>query len=299
MNPERTKPTALFLLLLLLLAACAAPPAAVPATAAPATAVPAPAVPAPAGTAPASSPTLEPQTPTATADPAYPPRATLLPNLVEPVPFEAADLLPAGLAVNVYRLNQPIVAEEVGFDEIRLSLGQRSQLSRQPEGRTIWSDRPQYLQQDLMTVSFAYDETAAQPNGTARVLRAGEVIFETQLNNTAFRHPLVGFWTYGEHWALETLGSVIIDGQAVNDLHGYSESFEFHLLGGQPLYFFSRAGRLGMNYAGQEIPLPGDEISHYLCCSGSLLNPVQVGSGLVLLANSGEQSYYLEIEVQE
>jgi hypothetical protein len=115
--------------------------------------------------------------------------------------------------------------------------------------------------------------------------------------------PLQGLWTYPGHWALEILlstpeawvGLVFIDGQSLNEVHGYEESFGFQLLSDKPFYFYQRDGQIGLSYDGQETDLAYSGIPHYQCCSGAALNPQPARDMVSFFAQREEAWYYVEV----
>jgi hypothetical protein len=153
----------------------------------------------------------------------------------------------------------------------------------------ITNSQPQYLNNDVM-----YPELKAAQQ--VSVYRSGRVIYTTDAPDRPAASGLIGFWTFIGHWSLEVVDRVIIDGQPVNERYGYTKSYEFHVLNQKPLFFFEKDGRLGLNYDGNEIPLPWQSIDHYGCCSGGTLNPVQVGNLLLFFARQGDRWDYVELE---
>ena len=122
------------------------------------------------------------------------------------------------------------------------------------------------------------------PAGYVEVKRAGKVI---QTIPTAFGGPLLdfmGLWTYQNHWHIEVLskldlalnnpvGDIYADGVSLNQSRGYQDSFNFAYLNDQPFYFYKKGGKIGISYAGQEIPLDYDQVLHDGCCSAGVFNP--------------------------
>ncbi|HEX7620924.1 MAG TPA: hypothetical protein VF359_06965, partial [Anaerolineales bacterium] len=92
-------------------------------------------------------------------------------------------------------------------------------------------------------------------------------------------------------------GEIFIDGQSLNDLHGYDESYGFQTIHGRPFYFYKRDGKIGVSYDGQEIAFAYDGVWHYGCCSGGELNPHIAQNIIGFFAWRGEQWYYTEIGV--
>jgi len=153
---------------------------------------------------------------------------------------------------------------------------------------------PQFLGDDVM---YADMELGSDPHITVRVFLNDQQIYKTALSEKQeSQSPLIGFWTYGRHWVLELKNNIIIDGQSVNQYQEYQKSYEFHLLGGKPLYFFEKDGEVNLNYDEQEIILNGYLIPHGNCCSDAELNPRQRNNLLVFFLNKSQQWYYVEIE---
>ena len=166
----------------------------------------------------------------------------------------------------------------------------------------IRNSRPQFLGDDLMHIELSYGATPTKMMETdqsaplmVQVYRGSQSIYQTTFQDRPAANGIIGFWTYGAHWALETINSIVIDGQKVNTLYGCSKSYEFHLLGGKPLFFYERAGQTGLNLDGIETAFPYEDISHYGCCSAGAFNPVQIGDLLLFFARNDNTPYYFEL----
>jgi hypothetical protein len=95
---------------------------------------------------------------------------------------------------------------------------------------------------------------------------------------------LHGFWTYDNHWVLESgfiknheapiIGELVEDGVLLNDKNGYQEAFGFQTIHGRPFYFFKKDDVVNAWYDGQEIQLGFEAIPHYGCCNLVDLSPV-------------------------
>ncbi len=151
--------------------------------------------------------------------------------------------------------------------------------------------QPQYMGYDLLYADM--ESVDGRQNVKVTVYRnTREMIYTTTIQAKAPIPGLVNLWTFSDpwvdHWALEVADSVVIDGQPVNEQHDYQKSYEFHLIGGKPFYFFERAGKVSANYDGHEIALDGSEIPHYNCCSPGLLNPRQKNDTLIFFMNKDQ-----------
>ena len=94
---------------------------------------------------------------------------------------------------------------------------------------------------------------------------------------------------------LPHLGDIIWNGESLNELEGYQQSFGIHLLSGKLFYFFIRDDALGYYYDGAKYPLDYDRISYHACCSGGLANPHGLDDSMVIFTNRGDQRYLVFI----
>jgi hypothetical protein len=155
-----------------------------------------------------------------------------------------------------------------------------------------------------------------QPDGKmlAQVTRNGNVFFSTPIEAPGTTSAFRVLTVYDDHWVFEIAqekalppntqlvdsffaGEIFVDGQSLNDLHGYDESYGFQTIHGRPFYFYKRDGKIGVSYDGQEIALGYDGVWHYGCCSGGALNPRMAQNAIGFFAWRGDQWYYTEIGV--
>lgn len=162
-----------------------------------------------------------------------------------------------------------------------------------------------------LTVSINGDVIVAsedtQPSDFERsilVTRNNEPVFRTDAGQISPIEPVQGLWTFDGHWVLETNlfltdkpfnGQVFVDGEPLNQKNGYEESFNFQTLNGRPFYFFRRNGKVDAWFDGKEIPLGFDDISHYLCCGDSGLNPKARQGAVLFFGNNGSKWYFVRI----
>jgi hypothetical protein len=149
---------------------------------------------------------------------------------------------------------------------------------------------------------------------TAQVTRNGMVIFSKLIIPPGVTSEYRVLDVYDNHWVLELAkeksippntqlvdssfaGEIFLDGQSLNVIHGYEESYGFQTIHGKPFYFYKRDGKIEISYDGQEIALGYDGVSHYGCCSGGALNPRMAQSIIGFFAWRGTQWYYTEIGV--
>ncbi|MGM0375038.1 MAG: hypothetical protein ACQEQQ_11550 [Chloroflexota bacterium] len=135
------------------------------------------------------------------------------------------------------------------------------------------------------------------------VIKGNEVLFTTDAGLPSPVMPLQALWAYDDHWVLEILfseeeiwkGEIFRDGELLNDLKGYDESFGFQLLASEPFYFYQRGDTVGFSYAGEEKDLPYNRIPHYYCCGESTLNPIHSENMVAFFAQQDEEWFYLEL----
>ena len=230
-----------------------------------------------------------------------------------------APAVPPELSVAEYPLTQPPEAEStvLNFDS-----------SVQGDPRSLHAaERAQHFPDTSCTVGNSFGlcvtlgsdqlfatEGWTDPNdGDVIVTRNGQQVYKVSVGSASPVTALRGLWAYDDHWAVETAlvnnqqsgnevtafatGQVAVDGSSLNDQLGYEEAFGFQTLGGKPFYFFQREGKIDANYAGVEIPLGYDEITHYNCCSASSLNPTIYPNLVTFFGRKGETWYYAEIGV--
>jgi len=152
---------------------------------------------------------------------------------------------------------------------------------------------------------------------TAQVTRNGIVIFSTLIEPPGTSSPFRVLTVYDNYWVFEVAqenkslppntylvdsyftGEIFVDGQSINNLHGYDDSFGFQTIHDRPFYFYKRDGKTGISFDGQEIALGYDGVWHYGCCSGGDLNPRMAQNIIGFFAWRGDQWYYTEIGVFE
>ena len=150
-------------------------------------------------------------------------------------------------------------------------------------------------------------------SGSVTVTRNGSPLYKIPVGDSSPIDSLRGLWTYDGHWALETAyvknhmngneidsqatGQISIDGKLINKQLGYQEAFGFQTMHGKPFYFFKKANKIGISYAGVDIPRGYDEVLHYGCCSAATLNPSVYENMVSFFARKGSTWYYIEAGV--
>jgi formylglycine-generating enzyme required for sulfatase activity len=157
---------------------------------------------------------------------------------------------------------------------------------------------PIYVSDELLTLIVS---------DTARVYLGDHLVYDVPIVVSTVGPVALGSpWSYDSHWIVEFIrvfpgpdgdqfsGYVVQDGQNLNEVCGYEETFNFALLDGRPFYFFQRDGKIHIHYDGQEIATGYDAIPHYHCCSAAVLNPSTSPNMVWFYAKRDEQEYYVE-----
>ncbi len=167
-------------------------------------------------------------------------------------------------------------------------------------GRQPWA----YVGDRVLSLELTH---LSQPVSEVRVSLADQPVYNAQFNNVSTYGAFDGPWSYGDHWALQLLDAqgsaeqgwepvdrLIQDGQDVNTVKGYDQTFQFTVLDGRPFYFYQKDGKIGISFNGREIAKGYDEIPHYRCCIESLLNPGNSMNMVWFFARRGTDWYYVE-----
>jgi hypothetical protein len=219
--------------------------------------------------------------------------------------------LPEGLVLEEHLLSQPPSSDVFGFQPATGT--QEDILAKHAEERADIYATTYELLDNNPALKAAWDEGELvavsltdqndPPQQIVEVLQNGRLFFSAPAGLPSPNIPLQGLWAYDKHWALEILlstpevwtGQIYIDGELINQRNGYDDAFGFQLLAGKPFFFYQRDGQMGFSYNNSEADLPYDNIPHYLCCSESVLNPIQAANMVAFFAQRGEDWYYVEL----
>jgi hypothetical protein len=108
-------------------------------------------------------------------------------------------------------------------------------------------------------ISFNYSETEVFPVGApARI----EIFADGQpLQTLSIPHmgsagsPVRGLWAWEGHWVTEIRSVLFVDGLPKNQEWGYTEIFDWHLVGDKPFFAVRRAADFTLVYDGLELPV--------------------------------------------
>lgn len=132
---------------------------------------------------------------------------------------------------------------------------------------------------NMMPPGFVGDQLAMAvtlssdlPNFAYEVQLDGQAVYSGEGQIESTYELLRGFCTWDGHWALEANDHVILDGQDLGESLGYDAVFDFHILHGQPFYFFEQEGLIRLSYAGETLPNVYHEVVHHQCCEASAFN---------------------------
>lgn len=116
--------------------------------------------------------------------------------------------------------------------------------------------------------------TAFYDNGDVIVTSNDQKIFAVPATFEV-EYPIKGLTAWQGRWVLEVSGKVFVDGKSLNDALGYAEIFDWHLIQGQPFYFFTKTkgGEVGVSFAGRVLSYSYKQVIHYACCEPAAFNP--------------------------
>ncbi len=119
---------------------------------------------------------------------------------------------------------------------------------------------------------------------------------ECDNKNSTFWDNLIAFWGYDNHWVVEYICNgqqgIVLDGQYLNTIYGYSSSFASYLVSEKLFFFFKRDNSLGFYYDGIEYPLSFDDVSYHFCCEASAVNPEFYNDKLTFVGIQDDVRYY-------
>jgi len=166
-----------------------------------------------------------------------------------------------------------------------------------------------YVEEQLLSIEI---DNTAFPKSSFKVYIGDELKYKSNDLYDPFIETSNGPWSYNGHWAIafrnrkqDSQGNwqiddrLVQDGQDINDVMGYEQSFQFAVLDSRPFYFYQKNGKIGISFDGQEIDKEYDEIPHYNCCSPALLNPRVTMNMVWFLARRGADWYYVEAYIPE
>ena len=237
-----------------------------------------------------TQPVTEPPQPTKTPIPSIEERITLTPGTggaltIEEHPMRARETVEGVLAVYAdadwnTHLSRPyevqIGEDLITFQEIVVPGEEGEHAFLQHVEVAIFNN-----EEPLMTL----------PIGT---LRASSIVYGIYSDDASWYLEVdLGEAFYNEDGELEipVLGDIYRDGISLNEAEGYDESFGFHIINGRPFYFFSRNGGYGYSFDGVEYLLSYTNITHHLCCGGSMASPRGSEDRVAFFAERGDQMY--------
>ena len=133
---------------------------------------------------------------------------------------------------------------------------------------------PLYISDDLYLVRYSLEKRQIQ------VIKNGEEIFSFAIVYGA-GPPKHYQWAWDGHWMLSIDSSFMFkDGKSLNRELGIDEIFHFHLIKGNPLFFFNEGGKIKIEYGGnlstddrgQILPVQYDDVIRTGCCGCTPLN---------------------------
>ena len=153
--------------------------------------------------------------------------------------------------------------------------------------------RPVFAGQRLISLESYYGEDTRLH---LSVRQDGSEIYQYRPLGSGASEPVQGLSSWDGHWVLEINGFLIVDGVIWNKKDfPAGEIFNWHMLNGKPLFFFTRAGQTGIWYDGRELPVTYDRVVHYRCCESAIFNPGGSDPMIWFYAQRDGYWYYVEL----
>jgi len=157
--------------------------------------------------------------------------------------------------------------------------------------------RPGFVGDQFAQVVTLFGEQG--PEFTYEVQLDGQAVYTSTAQIEGAYEPLRSFSTWDDHWALQVNDQVILDSQDLSATHGYDAVFGFHILHGQPFYFFEEEGLIHISYAGETLPFVYHEVVHHQCCEAGVFNVEAHPDVLWFHARIDDTWYFVEAGVYE
>lgn len=122
----------------------------------------------------------------------------------------------------------------------------------------------------------------------------GDIVFTLTTPWISNHRPKFRAWN--SHWILESNGSVIQDGEILNQKLEFQEIFNWSLIKDKPTYFFRKGSRIGLSYDGKILPLNYQNVAHDLCCGPGQNNPSTGDDAVHFFGERDGVWYYVVME---
>ena len=109
--------------------------------------------------------------------------------------------------------------------------------------------------------------------------------------------PVKQFSVWEDNWILGVTDFIVIDGEILNEKHGFEEVHTWALVDNKPFYFFRKGPRAGFSYDGQFFQDYYHEIVHGYCCGLALNNPRVSDDSIRFFGNRDGVWYYVVLTI--
>ena len=110
-----------------------------------------------------------------------------------------------------------------------------------------------------------------------QVIKTNPDSIEPIFSFTVYTEPLYStkkFVPWNDHWVWAAGDFLIQDGEIINEKLGVQEIFLWRVNNDKPVFLFRKAGRVGLSYDGNVLPLEYQDVARYLCCGYAVNNPI-------------------------
>ena len=137
----------------------------------------------------------------------------------------------------------------------------------EPYTSPAWVLYPVFLGDKLLTIEWEDKEFIQSTIPWTYMVKSNDdVIYTGKVRHFSIPEPMHAFYVRNNHWILEVLNEVIIDGKSLNKKLSYDSIFRYVFFKDKPLYFFMKEGKIGISYDGKTLPYSYDKVPHYPCC---------------------------------
>jgi hypothetical protein len=235
-----------------------------------------------------------------TYTPIFSPTAPKIQNIIDP--------LPGGLFLEEYKLEIKIeVKQEIDKEGQTYSRYIFTKLVNDP-----WKNIPNIYERHPTIGGWYFWPQGGELNGQLFSALSGDgyiigkldqkVIYKDKCNPGGFQDGVITAWTFQNNWIIQSYCEkhyeIIWNGERINQIKNYQESYAFQLLDNKPFYLFLRDNQVWVYYDEIESMLGYEGIMiDYSCCSSMPEPPQHYERAIEFKAYIEPEYYYVVIGI--